>query len=371
MPDQQIDNKRLIAKIDKAINELEADISLMSTDSPSAASEAKVFSDQVRTSYADATRRIILGDERGSSDLETLIESISEKRVGLLSTVLSNVTERVRAAVTNPFWFGDQHSFLDQLDGIQKDISKLQSGIDDRAELANSLREQLSKVLHLVKRLERQKRRVQYMIPLRVLLWETPIFIGIVFSGRLSWTQNLLLAGLFLAVAIASFVVIKRLKLEKPIKFSPKSVTRLPRLRLLVVVYLLVIIPVFLYPILPPYIMKRPLHLNIGPLPTPVAQGSDLELPYSIRYASQEMIFDVNLTVDAPGLLPDGFPFYSALSDQEEIGKIHITIPPNIPDGVYPIKVTCSFRGRNKWLGFLPLPGTYAVERTIEVTVKK
>lgn len=339
MADKPIDNQRLVAKIDKAISELETDIRLISIESPSVSSEAKAFSDQMRTNYADATRRIVLGDERGSSDLETILASISERRAKLLNAVLSNMTERVRATVTNPLWFGNQHSFLDQLEEINTYISKLQSEIDDSTELANGLREQVSKALDLAKRLEQERRRAQYRIPLRVLQWGIPILIGIFISGKFDLMGNLISTGVLLTVAIVSYIAVRGLKLERPIRLRFPVWRHIGWFGTMGVVYIVVIVVVAVGMLLPDYLAERPLHLEIGPLPTTVAQGSEFELPYTIKYASQEMIFDVNLEVDAPGLVPDKPVVYNALGDQEETGKIRIAVPQTIPDGPYPIKV--------------------------------
>ena len=377
MANQPADNKRLIARLDKAISELETDISTVSTVHPDAASEAKAFLEQVRINYSDATRRIILGDERGSSDLETLAASVAERRVRLLTEGISEVATGIRARINSwtAIWLRDRLSFYEQIDQVQKAVAELRSKVKDNTELANELRKQFLELLDVVKRLEREKQGAQYGIPIKVVMWGIPILVSVIIGRKLNWIQSMIACGFLIFVAVISYVLIRHYRPEAPpraprgIRFEVEKITMFIAL----IIALLPAVAFLLPEYLPDYLMRRDIHLHLDPSADTVAPGSTFDVEYSLQNTMKNPIFGVNLTADAPGLvLPDEAISYNVVGGGEEkTGKIPVEVPQDIPDGVYSIKIFCSFTAERDVFFFSVGERSYEVRRTIKVTVSK
>lgn len=286
MANQPADNKRLIARLDKAISELETDISTVSTVHPDAASEAKAFLEQVRINYADATRRIILGDERGSSDLETLAASVAERRVRLLTEGISEVATGIRARINSwtAIWLRDRLSFYEQIDQVQKAVAELRSKVEDNTELANGLRKQFLELLDVVKRLEREKQGAQYKIPTMVIIWGIPILVSIIIGGKLNWIQSMIACGLLIVAAVISYVLIRHYRPEAPPR-APRGISFKmiwPGLSMVIMVASMIyMVALLLWMVLPDYLVQKNIHLSLNPSADTVAQGSTFDVESS------------------------------------------------------------------------------------------
>ena len=383
---EQIDNKRLIARLDNALSELEEDLSLIATVAPERASEVTAFREQVKADYSDANRRIILGDEDGSADLEKLVESISERRINFLQASLSTVTSNLRNTVSSPLWFfGDHTSTLEQLDEIQERTrSILQDPEKDKSVRADELRQCLSDALDLIKRVDREKNRAQFRIPLQIVIWGIPIILGFTASRQFTGWQILTFTALLVVAAIITSFSLRRWRLGQPALFgrlglqgvlkyvTPRSSSTLV-MTLVSIMSLLFLSWLLSGMFLPNHFATKPLQFHVGSIPDTVSPGQTVKVPVSVSYSSAEVIFDVEVTADAPGLIVTNQPIsYPAVGSQEQTGELFLIVPDSIPEGKYPVELSCSFRYRteNRWWNLLfPLSSDDRVKATQSLTV--
>ncbi len=369
MSDNAADNKRLIAKVDKIIADLEADLVSISNISPTNASDLRNLINQAHIDYADATKRIILGDEKGSKDLEDIVDSVSEKRARLLSSTVSDQMKSVRNSLGGISLFGNTTSFIDQLEEIEENNRSL-ANVADSIERANKLREQLIKISTLVKRLDREKNRAQYRVPFQIILWGIPIIAGFLVSDRFTLFHNFLFFLLLIAIAVIVGIFLKKRRFNNS---TPSRIFRIMRLRELslfapMIMILIIVLPLTMgreiYSIYTEYVSTQAMQLSIGSIENVHQVGTEIELPYSVKYSGEGVAFNVSLSIDSPGLIPPDKPItYNAISEEEQSGIIKVVVPESIPDGIYPIKVICSFRNKYSSNG-------YRVERTVEIVVK-
>ncbi len=369
MSDNTTDNKRLIAKVDKIIADLEADLAVMSNINSTNASHLRNTLNQLHIDYADATKRIILGDEQGSKDLEGIVNSVSERRARLLSLTVFDEMTNLRNNLGGFSLFGNTTSFIDQLDEIEGS-NKSSANIVDNTERANKLREQLTKISNLVKRLDREKNRAQYRVPFQIILWGIPIIAGFLVSDRFTWFHNFLFFLLLIAIAIIVGVFLRKRRFNSSTPF--RIFRMMPSREFILTIFALILPFTVLIPIMyreihkeyTRYVSTRAMELNIGSIENVYPVGSEIELPYSIRYAGEGVAFNVELAIDSPGLIPPDKPIiYNAINEEEQSGVIKVVVPETIPDGLYPIKIICSFR--NKYSS-----DAYTVDRIIEIAVR-
>lgn len=352
MPEKKIDNKTLILKIEKAMKDLDIDISVFPQICADTAREAELYITQVLFEYADANRKIVLDDGRGSSDLQTLIEGISDKRVKFLEEVISKTIEKINSTIASPLWFGDHDSFNNQIDKIRKNVSTIKSESDDNIEVANKLRKELSTAAETIKRLERTNRREQFRFPFKVLIWGVPIVAGIFISDKFSMILNFLFVFLLIAIAVGSYLMLRIFKFDEPTKSNFSINIRILKRfsdRVFPPFFIALLGFFVLFIIMLPidkHFARKPLVLTIGSFQNEVIKNDKFKIPFSIKYTKSELIYDVSLSVSAGGLeVENSETKFHAIGNEERKGQIVIFVPKDVPNGKYLVDISCSFKG--------------------------
>ena len=367
---------KLIRSIDHGLHDLNQDRSFIVLLVPSLVAEVDNVRKSLTDWYSKILKQIALGDDQGAeNDLCNLLSRITTSRLGLLSEAAETATDRIYRIIRNPFWLGERNTYLEAIELVRTTLRNVESEDPNKAllQLVSSIQD----VLKLERRMEGEERRAQFRLPIQVVFWGLPIIVGIWISGKFSSIQNLIILGLLFGIVIITFSAVKfrilsRINIHqwfrRSIRMIPSQATTFVQ-----IFFAMFMIALFLTPIINDIVVQHRMKATFGPLPTLIARGAEIRVPYRVYYDHQLAALGVKVYFSAPGIIEvDRKAEFNALSSSRpKVGMFQIRVPDDIPPGLYLFELRVSFTALSaSRIPFFRKHKFYIINRSMEVEVE-
>jgi hypothetical protein len=201
--------------------------------------------------------------------------------------------------------------------------------------------------------MESEENRTQVRAPLQFIAWGSPIIIGLLVSGKLSSAQIAMAVGILLGASILIYFalrsgIVSRIKLRGP-SFTIWAI--------------LICIPVYIYIFfmlgsialqeINEAVIKSRMDIALGPPEGPVTPNSEVNVPFSLYYDHETPAVGVSVRLESPGIIQSlkGIYYNALTSNQAQTGSFLVSIPNDIPQGVYQMELNVSYTA-GAWIDF-------------------
>lgn len=216
------EDKKLLESIKSSLKVLEEDISFLRDFDISLPSEISNFLERMNSRYTSAIEKIVREDESGYADLKDIQVSINETRLQHYQKAAKSLLQTAKKDLKNAFWFRDQFSFSQRIDSIEKRILEIDSSLTSKepTEIEKSIdsyRDQINALGKIQGGLQSERRRSRLDISLKILLWSSPILIGIWISDKFENSTIFALIMIILLLAALSYLFVGSKRFEEVI----------------------------------------------------------------------------------------------------------------------------------------------------------
>ena len=365
--------KRLIEAIDRDLESVLRERAEISSLSPSLVTRFEDLHAQISESFTRLLKRVALEQNQDvDSLLQDALDELTRRRAHLLIEAARSATERVDRTITSPLWIGERSAYTRGVQSLRRTLQEIES-----LEPKNIIRRvgvTLEEVASLNNQVAIDERRSRVRLPFQVLVWGLPIVVGIWVSGKLTTSQNAIAFSVVVGMAVLSYGLLRFSLLWqiKPARWV-RRLLALERHRAMVLLQIPLILTVVSFSLLEPldrHIIRSRLEVEVGPVPSSIARGSELNVPFRVKYLHPRPVVAVQVVFEAPGIAKEEKEeWFNALGQLAETGDFSVAIPGDIPSGRYSLDLEVSFIA-DRWLFWGRKRASYSVQDTVDILIE-
>lgn len=361
-----------ILQLEKRISDLESDIKLLISENTNLYIEGKAFFEDVSKKFNHLVRNIALEIQLEEQDVADLEKEVININIKLLNDLTEFIKSNIYSIKARKFLWNDELTgLLEQFDDIDKAFSEESRCLTEN-ELLNHLKEKTTNEHLLWSKVKKVKKRFGYKMPLNILFYGVPILIGVFVSGKVNFTQSVLLCIGLLIIILSTYLIMN----EKITMFIKNSIGRFSmplQMASSVVVGIVITVGMISTIEFPKYILRKAMTISVKDA---ISQASNNKkqvfVYYTVGYNRTPVAYDVSINTEAPGLLVESpRSTFNIIGAQGAKGLIEVTVPDSTPKGEYEVIINCYFKSKMDWPSYLPLSDDWkSVDKKFYTTIK-
>lgn len=348
------DIQKSIQILEQNISELKREINIVGNYDTILAGNMKNYLDQVDHDQTEYLKISLLDIQEGEASITKLINQIEKNRIQYLADFMQSSTDYIRKKLLSPFWFNINASTVDIID----ELAKLPFGEEylqaNNSEKLGMLNNGLKKFEDFIQKYKREKDVVKFRLPMKVIIWGLPIWIGVLISGKSNFLINTISFICLMIIAALTYYVVNKRKITK-IELSTSSNTNKNgklgsffNSSVMLYIQLLVAILIALSTLffqskeyIAKYLSGDPLSFQYKDSVKTFA-GDSVRIPVSFS-SKDEDLYKVSIHITSAIVTGNSYLSIPILNKQIVNREMLLDIPQNIPSGIYPYQLVIEY----------------------------
>lgn len=184
---EEIDEKELITKVEKTLEELRDDLLFSIGINAKKTSDIADFIDRMENRYAQSIKNIAIGDiDAGNLELNEILSGIYETRLQFYKRFSYDYLVSLREDISNRLWLKNRFLFSDKIDAIDKELMEASKTWMQGDVGIDSFKNKIKELSELEIKLEIEQKEARTNLFLKTLIWGIPILLGLYISDKYS-----------------------------------------------------------------------------------------------------------------------------------------------------------------------------------------
>lgn len=183
----EIDEKELITKVEKTLEELREDISFSIEMNAKITNDIEAFLDRMENKYSQSIKNIAIGDiDDGNLELKEILGGIYETRLQFYKRFSYDYLVSLRDDISNRLWLKNRFLLSEKIDAIDKELMETSKTWIQGEVAIEPFKNKIIELSELKIKLETEQKEVRTNLFFKTLIWGIPILLGLYISDKYS-----------------------------------------------------------------------------------------------------------------------------------------------------------------------------------------